>query len=64
MVIMSQKRYNEIVNKVTDEMYAFGYKRGYEDGKREAILSKTTPNELRALLGLPPLTFTEVKNNV
>lgn len=31
------------------------YKLGYKAGRTEALIYKNTPNEIRAILGLPPI---------
>lgn len=51
MIILSNKQYNAELNKVFLE----GYERGKEEGKRENLYARVTPNELRRLLGLDEL---------
>lgn len=35
--------------------YIKGYEQGIEQGKRDAILQKYTPNQIREIVGLPPI---------
>lgn len=51
MIKMSEKVFNEELNKA----YLDGYKKGYESGVNDGILKKHTPNQLREIFDLPPI---------
>ena len=51
-------------NKRVNEAFIQGYERGKKDGERDAISRKYTPNQVREILGLPPIDGLSAKCTV
>ena len=58
-VVMTTKEYNAALNNA----YLKGYQTGLSTGRREGLMSRCTPNEIRKCLGLEPMTE-EPKTNL
>ena len=43
-----------------NQSYTLGYEKGVEEGRREAIMRKYTPNEIREIMGLPRIEKPEI----
>ena len=50
-IVISKKEYDAMINKAFME----GYDLGLRTGRQEGFMAKNTPNDLREILGLPPL---------
>lgn len=57
MRIMTEKRYNALMNKT----FMDGYKMGEEAGKLKGLMMVVTPNDIRELFGFPRI---ENKNDI
>jgi hypothetical protein len=55
IVIMSTKKYADLLGNAALSGYTQGYKTGVKNGKAEAMSARVTPNELRKVLGLEPI---------
>lgn len=56
MVILTQKQFDAELTKVYDHAYQVGL----IAGRQEGLLSKYTPNEIREILGLDPVTEIDI----
>lgn len=48
---LTEKELNAQINR----SYLKGYNQGYDAGIRDGIFGKYTPNQLRKIIGLPPI---------
>lgn len=55
-MIITKKKFTALIEKEKSKAYLQGYERGIELGKREMLMKKVTPNDIRQAFGFPPLS--------
>ena len=53
--LFKTKRRQKEIDRLVATAYCEGFQQGFEAGKEETILTKLTPNEIRAACGLGPI---------